>query len=48
MAETIAAWNTWLNSYVWGLPTIILLVGTGVLLTLLTGVAQLRYLGFAM
>jgi AGCS family alanine or glycine:cation symporter len=48
MAETIAAWNTWLNSYVWGMPTIILLVGTGVLLTLLTGVAQLRFLGFAM
>ena len=48
MTETIAAWNTWLNSYVWGMPTIILLVGTGVLLTVLTGFAQLRYLGFAM
>jgi AGCS family alanine or glycine:cation symporter len=48
MTETIAAWNTWLNSYVWGMPTIILLVGTGVLLTVLTGVAQVRYLGFAL
>ena len=48
MTETIAAWNTWLNSYVWGLPTIILLVGTGLLLTVLTGVAQVRFLGFAM
>jgi AGCS family alanine or glycine:cation symporter len=48
MTETIAQWNTWLNSYVWGMPTIILLVGTGVLLTVVTGVAQLRFLGFAM
>src|SRR5688572_8943364 len=48
MVETIADWNGWLNSYVWGMPTIILLVGTGVLLTVLTGVAQVRYLGFAL
>ena len=48
MLETLARWNDWLNGYVWGLPTIILLVGTGALLTLLTGFAQIRYLGFAL
>jgi hypothetical protein len=29
MLEQIAAWNTWLNSYVWGWPTIVMLLGTG-------------------
>jgi AGCS family alanine or glycine:cation symporter len=43
--QQIADWNSWLNGFVWGWPMIILLVGTGVLLTLLTGVAQVRYLG---
>ena len=47
MMEQIAAWNSWLNGYVWGLPMIILLIGTGLLLTVLTGVAQFRYLPFA-
>ena len=46
--ELIATWNSWLNGYVWGLPTIVLLVGTGLLLTILTGAAQIRYLGFAL
>jgi alanine or glycine:cation symporter, AGCS family len=48
MLETIASFNSWLNGYVWGLPTIILLVGTGLLLTFLTGGAQFRYLPFAL
>ena len=48
MAEQIAAWNEWLNGYVWGLPLIILLIGTGLLLTVLTGGAQFRYLPFAL
>jgi AGCS family alanine or glycine:cation symporter len=30
------------------MPTIVLLVGTGLLLTILTGAAQVRYLGFAL
>lgn len=47
MTEQIAAWNSWLNGYVWGLPMIILLIGTGLLLTVLTGAAQFRYLPFA-
>lgn len=46
--QTIADFNSWLNGYVWGWPMIILLIGTGILLTLLTGVAQVRYLGRAL
>ncbi len=37
MTEQIAAWNDWVNGYVWGLPLIILLIGTGLLLTVITG-----------
>jgi AGCS family alanine or glycine:cation symporter len=48
MLEIIASFNSWLNGYVWGLPNIILLVGTGILLTILTGGAQFRYLPFAL
>ena len=48
MIETITAANGWLNSYVWGWPMIVLLVGTGLLLTIVTGGAQFRYLGFAL
>jgi AGCS family alanine or glycine:cation symporter len=46
--QLITDWNNWLNGYVWGWPMIILLVGTGLLLTLLTGVVQVRYLGRAL
>lgn len=46
--QAVADFNTWLNGYVWGWPTIILLVGTGLLLTLVTGFAQVRYLGVAL
>jgi len=48
MTETITAANGWLNSYVWGWPMIVLLVGTGLLLTVVTGGVQFRYLGFAL
>jgi len=48
MVETIARWISWLNGYVWGAPMMILLVGTGVLLTVLTGFVQFRYLGYAL
>jgi alanine or glycine:cation symporter, AGCS family len=46
--EQLATWNAWVNGYVWGLPMIVLLVGTGVLLTVLTGAVQFRYLPFAL
>ena len=48
MLETIEQSNAWLNGYVWGAPMIVLLMGTGVLLTILTGAVQFRYLGFAL
>jgi AGCS family alanine or glycine:cation symporter len=44
MLETIEAVNAWLNGYVWGTPMIVLLIGTGVLLTIVTGAAQFRFL----
>ncbi|HXE79233.1 MAG TPA: alanine/glycine:cation symporter family protein [Vicinamibacterales bacterium] len=47
MQERIAAWNGWVNGYVWGWPMIVLLLGTGLILTLLTGGVQFRYLGRA-
>jgi len=48
MMDSIAAANSWLNGYVWGWPMIVLLIGTGLLLTVLTGGVQFRYLGFAL
>jgi AGCS family alanine or glycine:cation symporter len=48
MVDQIAAANSWLNGYVWGWPMIVLLLGTGILLTVLTGAVQFRYLGFAL
>ena len=48
MIDVITSANSWLNGYVWGWPMIVLLVGTGVLLTIVTGGVQFRYLGFAL
>lgn len=46
--QRIAELNALVNSYVWGLPMMVLLVGTGVVLTVLTGAIQFRRLGFAL
>jgi AGCS family alanine or glycine:cation symporter len=48
MLETITAWNSWLNNLVWGPPMLILLLGTGFLLTVLTGAVQFRHLDTAL
>ncbi len=48
MTETFLRLNSTLNGYVWGWPMIVLLMGTGLLLTLLTGAVQFRRLGFAL
>ena len=48
MLDAIAAANAWLNGYVWGWPTIVLLLGTGVVITMATGAVQVRYLGVAL
>ena len=41
--KTIMEWNSVINGFVWGAPVLILLVGTGVWLTFLLGLPQLRY-----
>ena len=41
--KTIMEWNGIINGFVWGAPVLILLVGTGVWLTFLLGLPQLRY-----
>jgi len=46
--EQLLAFERGLNGYVWGGPMIVLLIGTGLLLTILTGIVQFRYLGFAL
>ena len=48
MLDAIAGANTWVNGYVWGWPTIALLLGAGVVLTVATGAVQFRHLGFAL
>ena len=48
MQERIADWNGWVNGYVWGWPMIVLLLGTGLVLTVLTGGVQFRRLGRAL
>jgi alanine or glycine:cation symporter, AGCS family len=48
MVDTIASANSWLNGFVWGWPMLILLVGSGVVLTVITGGVQFRRLPAAM
>jgi AGCS family alanine or glycine:cation symporter len=48
MTEAIARANAWLNGIVWGPPMLVLLIGTGLLLTVLTGGVQFRRLGLAL
>src|ERR687892_952466 len=48
MIEIIARANAWINGLVWGPPMLILLMGTGLVLTILTGAVQFRYLRFAL
>ena len=43
MIEQIEAWNKSVNALVWGAPMMILLMGTGLLLTFVTGAVQIRY-----
>jgi alanine or glycine:cation symporter, AGCS family len=46
--ELLTKANAWLNGLVWGPPMLVLLVGTGLLLTVLTGGVQFRRLGTAL
>ncbi|MDO8542352.1 MAG: sodium:alanine symporter family protein [Opitutaceae bacterium] len=48
MIDIIKGANAWLNNIVWGPPMLILLMGTGLLLTILTRAVQFRHLIFAL
>jgi AGCS family alanine or glycine:cation symporter len=48
MTDLITRWNAALNSIVWGPPMLVLLIGTGVVLTVVTGAVQFRHLGTAL
>src|SRR5918997_3420959 len=48
MIDAITRANAALNALVWGPPMLILLVGTGVVLTVITGAVQFRHLGTAL
>jgi AGCS family alanine or glycine:cation symporter len=45
MMETIMYYNGIINSFVWGPWMLLFLVGTGIYLTLILGIPQLRYFG---
>jgi len=48
MIDLITRANAWLNGLVWGPPMLVLLVGTGIVLTVITGAVQFRHLGTAL
>jgi AGCS family alanine or glycine:cation symporter len=45
--DTLLTINTWLNGIVWGPPLMIVLMGTGLVLTVVTGFVQIRRFPFA-
>lgn len=45
LMKTIETINNAVNSFVWGVPMLVLLVGTGILMTLLTKVFQISHFG---
>jgi len=47
VVEALLAFNNWLNSIVWGPPFMVLLVGTGLYLTVRLGFFQFTHLGHA-
>lgn len=48
MTETISQVNGVINNLVWGTPALFLLIGTGVVMTVLTGFFQFQHFGHAM
>ena len=48
MLDAITRANGWLNGLVWGVPMLVLLMGTGVLLLFVTGGVQFRHIGTAL
>ncbi len=45
MVELITNVNSAVNGFVWGIPMLVLLVGTGILMTALTKFFQLSHIG---
>lgn len=45
MVELITNVNSAVNGFVWGVPMLVLLVGTGILMTVLTKFFQLSHIG---
>ena len=45
LAETIERWNEMVRAFVWGVPMLVLLIGTGVYFTAKTHLFQLRHMG---
>jgi alanine or glycine:cation symporter, AGCS family len=48
MLELITSANNWLNGIVWGVPMLVLLMGTGLLLLFVTRAVQFRHIGTAL
>jgi len=48
MVDVLSSFHEWLNGLIWGWPMIILLLGTGLYLTIITGAVQFTRLGFAL
>ena len=46
--DIIARANDWLNGIVWGIPMLVLIVGTGIFLTIRSRVVQIGHFGYAM
>ncbi|NCC42684.1 MAG: alanine:cation symporter family protein [Clostridia bacterium] len=46
MVDMIANINDKINGFVWGVPMLVLLVGTGILMTVLTKVFQISHIGY--
>ena len=48
MLQTVNAFITWLDDFVWGIPLIVLILATGIYLTFRLGLLQMRHLGKAL
>lgn len=48
MVDIVTSINSTINGFVWGVPMMILIVGTGVYLTVFTGFLQFRKFGYTM
>ena len=48
IVQTVTTVNNAINGFVWGMPMLIMLVGTGILMTILTRAFQLSRFGYWM